>query len=221
MKSLRTWMLALIIVALVPAAGYATIQTQRAQIAVTVIVDVTPAPLARVAPGVPAPWMGSVAFSGGMHAESLQFSPTLVAQATPTPASVKVEAEVSPNPAGTLLTSDQNAVEFPATAGTTVTKTCAYHITVSTTSTNWQLKDGVYTDFSSSFPGSDLANNTYLSAPSPAPTPFVVYATDGHNWALRTVNSGKKTYCVDLSVTVPAAVPQGSYSTNAIYTVYF
>jgi hypothetical protein len=107
-----------------------------------------------------------------------------------------------------------------ATAGTAVTQPCIYTVTVHTTVTSWTLRQGLSGDFASGFPGTDLANNSYLqgATPQPTSTPFVVYPT---SWTVLASSGGIKTYCVDLTVTVPAAVAGGAYSTNAVYTIYY
>jgi hypothetical protein len=154
------------------------------------------------------------------RAEALHFtaSSTQIAQVQ---RGVKVEASVAPNPLATLLYSDQSAVEINAVAGTSTLVPCAYHVTVDTTVTLWTLKHGLTNDFSSGFPGGDVANNTYLTTPQPTATPFVVYNDNGGVWANAGSNGGMKTYCVDLTVTVPSTTPQGAYSSDAVYTLFF
>jgi len=190
----------------------ASIVQQRSQIAVTVVINVTPAPVAyvrRQARGS----ADEVAVTGTLRQ-------TVVAQAT-AQAAVRVEAKVSPNPNATLLYSDQPTVVIDATAGTTVAVPCAYHINIKTAINNWQLKHGVSNDFSSTFLGGDLANDSYVATPLPTSTPFIVYARNGGVWAPLQTNSGTKTYCVDLTIKVPVSIAGGAYSTNAVYTLYW
>ncbi len=195
---------------------------QRDQIAVTIIVNVTPAPrMAAYAPTATTASQIRAAFSldtqHALRAGALSLN-NLVAQ---NQQAVRVEASVQPNPLGTLLVSNKNSVTINATAGTTVVVPCAYTITVNTTVTYWQLKDGVYSDFSGTFPGNDLANNTYITTPLPTATPFFVYLDDGGQFALRETSAGTKTFCVDLTLSIPISVSGGTYSTNAVYTLYF
>ena len=212
---------------------WALFVTQQDQISVTILINVTPAPVVLRAPQTSAPSPYGIVASLSLdrrapaglrqafRAESVRFSPELVAQAMPTAhGSVNVQAEVSPNPNATLLYSDQPFVSINATAGTTVTLTCAYHVTVDSTK-SWQLDDGLSANFSSTFLGGDLSRATYLAPPAPAPTPFLVYATDGNKWALIETGNVMRTYCVDLKVAVPLNVPGGAYSSNAIYTLYY
>jgi hypothetical protein len=114
-------------------------------------------------------------------------------------------------------------VTLTGTAGTTVTQSCAYTITVDTPATTyWTLTDGLSNDFSGSFPGRDLLNNTYSGAtPQPNPIAFVVYPDNNNQPAQLTKAYGTATFCVDLSLTIPSAVPGGAYSTNAVYTLSY
>lgn len=233
MSARQRWFWALVAFAALPLVAQATIQQQRSQIGVAITINVTPAPVSMLRPR---PATASQTSARGIvarlvldpherlrsgSAQSLAFvGPNLVAQSANQKA-VKVEAEVSPNPAGTLLYSNQTGVQINATAGTSVTVSCAYQITVHTTITSWKLEHGVYNDFASGFPGGDLKNSTYITAPGPVATPFVVYQDDGGLWAVLTTNGGAKTYCVDLTITVPVTVAQGSYTTTAVYTLFY
>ncbi len=197
---------------------------QRDQIAVTVIVNVTPAPrmadrFRRATATSGSALRASLLLdkAGALRAQAISLS-RMVAQSQQ---AVRVEASVAPNPLGTLLVSNLTSVTINATAGTTVVVPCAYTVTVNTAITYWLLDDGLYSDFAAVFPGADLANNTYISAPQPTATPFFVYSDDGGRWALREKSGGKQTYCVDLTLTVPVSVPGGTYSTNAVYTLYY
>ncbi|MDP9024014.1 MAG: hypothetical protein M3N13_01390 [Candidatus Eremiobacteraeota bacterium] len=204
---------------------------QQDQIAVTIVVNVTPAPVALVPQGAKLDGAGIVAalsirghriFEKEFSGEALHFTPDMVALAVPTAqGAVKVEAEVSPNPKATELYSDQNVVTINGTAGTSVVVPCAYHVIISTTKTYWQLEHGLSNDFAGSFPGTDLANNTHVAAPNATATPFVVYPNNGNKWALIATSAGGKTYCVDLTLTIPLGVAQGAYSSNAVYTLFY
>ncbi len=202
--------------------GLATLVQQRDQIAVTLLINVTPAPLSyQAAPSDNEMGGGIVA---RMQLRARGSGPADWVAQVPQKA-VRVEAEVTPNPTATLLYSDQPFVSLTTTAGTTTTVPCAYHVTVQSTSASWILKHGLSNDFSDGashkFVGTVLANNTYLATPKPAATPFVVYADDGGNWATLDSNKFDQTYCVDLTIKVPASTPGGTYSSNAVYTVYF
>ncbi len=202
--------LCLLVAAVAPV--FASIVTLRDQIAITVVINVTPAPVVFVSH----PSRGSVdeiAISGRLRG-------TVVAQATAQRA-VRVEANVTPNPNATLLYSDQPIVTINATAGTTVAVSCAFHVSIQTAHVNWQLKHGVSNDFAKGFVGGDLANDTYLAVPLPTSTPYVVYADNGGVWQPFQTNSGTKTYCVDLTIKVPVSIAGGAYSTNAVYSLYW
>ena len=231
----RALFVALAIFALAPLAVQA-FQTQRSQVAVTIIINATPNPLGMSGPPAPA---SAIAVTARLHnapaeverqfeaeAQQLHFmprDPVMIAQNVQH--SVRVEASVAPNPLGTLLYSDQSAVTVNAEAGIATAVSCAYHVTVHTTITSWTLKHGLSNDFSDgaghTFVGGSVANNTYVTTPNATATPFVVYSTDGGTWANIGIGSGIRTYCVDLTVTMPITTPQGTYSSNAIYTIYY
>ena len=205
--SLRPYFLLLALAAFVIAGGtqaLAVFQSQRAQISVNIQVNVTPAPLAYNGPGAPFPL--NIALQSAQSA-------------------LRVQAVVSPNPNATLLYYNNPQFVINQTAGTTATYTCAYTVTVDKTSSAfWNLYDGLSSDFSgSSFPGSDLSNNTYVQAGSPNPkaTPFVVYPDNNNSWFKRASATAPTIYCVDLTLAIPSSVPGGAYSTNAVYTLYF
>ena len=236
LRHLRTLFIAFAIVALLPVASQALIQSQRSQIAITIIINATPNPLGFVGPPAPASEIAVTARLRGApadvqrrfeaEAQQVHFVPRdsmVVAQTVQH--GVKVEASVAPNPNGTLLYADQSAVTVNAEAGIATVVTCAYHVTVHTTVTNWTLKHGLSNDFSDgagdTFVGGSVANNSYIAAPNPTSTPFVVFSTNGGVWAVLATNGGIKTYCVDLTVNMPITTPQGTYSSNAIYTVYY
>lgn len=226
---LKKFFLAFLVLAVFPVVAQAIIVQQRDQIAVTIVVNVTPNPVGyRAGPGGAAGIVGTLSLHGsGMQkmrfqAEALHFAPGASQVAAGNQAPLKVEANVSPNPLATLLYSDQNQVTVNATAGGAAVKiACAYHVTVSTAQTYWQLKDGLYSDFSSGFSGASLSRVSYVSVPASSPTPFPVYADNGGVWAALDTNQLSKTYCVDLSLTVPGTVPGGTYSSNAVYTLYY
>lgn len=234
MKSLRYAVLLLGLSIAIPVVVDASIQQQRAQITVTITVNVTPAPIAYNGSAMETSRNGikaslvlnaREALDQTFHAENLSFvGGSMIAQATNQKA-VKVEAEVSPNPNGTLLTSDQTGVVINQQAGTTVSYPCIYHVSVSTAITNWSLDHGLYSNFidmtdSTAFAGSAMKNKSYIATPQPAFTPFVVYS-NGQNWALLQANSKSKTYCVDLELVLPASTSQGSYSSQATYTLLY
>ena len=218
---------ALAAVVLVGGRGNASfVQTQRDQISVYVLVNVTPAPVvyepsANSESGIDIR-MGLRARGSSNFVDALPAQ--MVAQSTAQHA-VRVQAEVSPNPNATLLYSNTPAVTLNATAGTTVTSpACVYTVTVHTLSTtSWTLDDGLSNDFSSTFPGKDLANNTYPQGGTPlaTATPFIVYPNNNNTWYAREKSTGVQTYCVTLTLTVPSTVPGGAYSTNAVYTLYY
>jgi hypothetical protein len=216
--------LALCVVVVASGPVFAAFITQRDQIAVTIVVNVTPAPVGMTefgaSEGVAARIRREARGSADEVAVTGQVRETVVAQATAQKA-VRVEANVSPNPNATLLFSDNPIVSVDATAGTTVVVPCAYHIAVHTTINNWQLKHGLSNDFGSGFGGANVGNNSYLVTPNPTSTPFLVYANDGSVWASLSTNSGIKTYCIDLTIKVPIGVAAGAYSTNAVYTLYW
>lgn len=201
--------------------------TQQDQIGVFILVNVTPAPIvyngASHRDDAISLRMGLRGRGSQMFTDAFtQVSPNLVAQ---NQVDVRVQAEVSPNPKATMLYSDVPSVVINQTAGTTqTTAACVYKVTVDTpATTSWTLDDGVSADFVNGWYGSSLANNTYLQASTPQPTatPFVVYADDGNKWNTKEKSTGMQTYCVTLTLTIPSTIPQGAYSTNAIYTLYF
>lgn len=207
----------------------ALIQSQRAQIGVTIIVNVTPSPVAFAPQTVarvehPEPLMAKFVLrargsSEGVDSEISSLG-TLVAQTAQS--SLKVQAEVTPNPNATLLTSNYPSATLTGIAGSTVMVPCIYQVKVSTTITSWTLREGLSSNFDGSiFPGTDLSNNSYPSPPSspnPTYTPFVVYPSA---WTVLGSGGSTKNYCVDLQVKIPGTTPQGTYSSNAIYTLYY
>jgi hypothetical protein len=221
---------------MVPATALA-LQSQRGQIGITILVNVTNPLGYKHQPG--ATDTNTIVASAHLHgaplaierafeAQQLHFvqraASTMVAANT---GGVKVEAEITPNPNATLLTSDAPgyAVTLNATAGVPMTVTCAYHVKVQTTVTNWQLKHGLSADFTNgvkSWNGSYLSNNSYSGGtPLPTSTPFTVYADNGGSWAILGNGSLTQQYCVDLIINVPTSVLTGTYSSNAIYTLFY
>ena len=210
----------------------ALIQSQRAQIGITIIVNVTPTPIVYVPQTIARANEGSridrlpIMAKFGLHARGSAQGvdstvidvKSLIAQATAQGA-LKVQAKVTPNPNGTLLTSNFPSATISGMAGTTVKVSCIYQVKVDTTITAWSLRQGLSANFDGSiFPGKDLSNNSYLSTPNPVYTPFVVYPSA---WTVLSSGGGTRTYCVDLQVAIPASTPQGAYSSNAIYTLYY
>lgn len=205
----------------------ALIQSQRAQIGVTIVVNVTPSPVV-YAPRTVAdadsrlPIMAKFALHARGSAQGVDAMTSdlgvLVAQAQ---SAVKVQAVVTPNPNATLLTSNYPATSISGVAGSTVSVPCVYQVKVQTTITSWTLRQGLSGHFDgTAFPGTDLSNNSYLtsSTPNPKATPFVVYPSA---WTVLASGGSTRTYCVDLQVSIPATTPQGTYSSNAIYTLYY
>ena len=218
----------------------ATIQSQQMQIAVNVSVQVVGTPIVGYVPhqapaqaGVPsiaaALRRATPSLARAFHAEGLHFEgdSTMVAQAQ-VQHSVLVQAEVTPNPKGTILVSDVPNVSMTAAPGQTVTLMPSCYLTVSVNmSTAWSLEEGVatvLTDAASgaTLPGTALANNTYKNSgtPQPTSTPYIVYATDGSVWSGLASGTAITTYCVNLTVTVPASATDGTYSTDAVYTLF-
>ncbi len=232
MRRLRLLLMAVAALAVVLISGQrghaSFAQTQRDQISVVVLVNVTPAPLVYA----PAHSERGTAISMRMQMRArgsgvegvpnIDIGDNVVAQAQ---SATRVQAEVSPNPNATLLYYNVPQVTMTGTAGTTLTTTCAYTITVHTASTiSWTLDDGLSNDFSgTTFPGNSLANNTYIQGGTPqaTATPFVVYPNNNNSWFARAKSTGIQTYCVDLTLAIPRAVPGGAYSTNAVYTLYY
>lgn len=206
-------------------------QTQRDQIEVTVLLNITGVAKAPAAPDAGPPVSApEIAAHIALRAKGsanyvdsdnvFERGSVLVAQQTQS--AVKVEAEVSPNPMGTLLYSNNPMVTLNGTAGTTIKQSCAYQVTVDSVQASWTLKDGLSqspTSAATSFPGTDISRNNYAGAtPQPTSSPFTVYPTA---WQNASTAGRMKTYCVDLSIAVPGSVPTGTYSTTAIYTVYW
>ncbi len=236
LQKLSFSLLALVVFALVwSRPTQALIQTQRAQIGVTIIVNVTPTPIAyaprAIAQTAPQdrierfPIMAKFALHARGSADGVDSTvvdvENLIAQSS-AQSSLKVQAKVTPNPNATLLTSNLPSATLSGMAGTTVRVSCIYQVQVDTTITAWTLRQGLSANFDGTvFPGTDLSNNSYPSPPSspnPAYTPFVVYPSA---WTVLSSGGGLKNYCVDLQVAIPATTPQGSYSSNAIYTLYY
>jgi len=230
---IRRILLAFAVAAFLPVVGQALIQTQRDQIQVNITINVTPVPLAMRDDGASGTSAKNIIarlvlnpheVPRNFHSESLSLgSDNVVAQVNQ--GAVRVEASISPNPLGTLLTSDTPGVIFNQTAGTTVTYLCPYTVTVHTTVTAWTLEHGLFTDFfgiGGSFTGHDVANNTHLQSGTPKPsyTPFIVFS-DGQSWVIADASGLTKTYCVDLQITLPATLAGGAYSSNAVYTLFY
>lgn len=153
-----------------------------------------------------------------VDADALTGTTNLVAQAQQ---AVRVEANVTPNPNATLLVTNQANITLNGTAGTTINQSCAYTVTSNAVSiTSWTIKQGLAANFTSAWAGRDLANNSYLQAATPKPTstPFVVYPSA---WTIMASSGHQQTYCVDLTLTIPATIPTGAYSTTAVYTIWY
>lgn len=227
LRWLLTGVVALAVVLVAGQEGHASfVQTQRSQISVYILVNVTPAPMGYVPPTE----AKTAPLSLGMRLRAKGSSELVdvpnvdlsdkVAQAQ---SAVRVQAEVSPNPNATLLYTNNVSVVFTGVAGSTLTQQCAYTVTAHTTQTSWTIYEGLSNDFNgTAFPGKNLANNTYLQTgtPNPAPTAFVVYPNNNSQWSVMAKSGGTLTYCVDLILTIPPTA-SGAYSTNAIYTIYY
>jgi len=251
MRNLRPFLLIFAIAAAIPVASNATIQTERAQIAISITITVT-APVGVALPshagddeavtgrsGIVASLQLDPKERPNKHyaAENLVFDThNAVAQ---NQGSIGVQAEVTPNPSGTMLygnncqgtspTSGQcGSVAITQTSGTTEVYHCIYEVVIDTTEASWTLDNGLYTDFepqgsgSGDIPGGDVAYNGYLSTgtPKPTATPFIVYS-DGAAWVSFAANADAATYCVDLTVTIPASTAVGTYGSQAVYTLYY
>jgi len=213
-RSLLRWLFALVAaLALcmhfpsVSDAGF--VQLQRAQTAVYVLVNVAPNPLA-VRPDPRA-----IAYDGP-HFD--------VAQTTKQHG-VPVQANVIANATGTLLTTDTNNITINQMAGTSAIYPCSYHVRVKTAVTSWSLTTGLSNDFDTNFNGNTMAWSDYLTptAPVPSPTPknFIVYGDNNNAWQADRRGSVNFDECVDLTLSIPTPVPGGSYSTNAVYSLYY
>lgn len=215
----------LVVLCKAPSIGGLTI-SQRAQWTVYILVNVTGLAHATVPKASPADNAIAARFTlrakgsqPNVDSEALNGMTRLVAQSQQ---AVRVEANVTPNPNATLLISNQTNITLNGTAGTTITQSCAYTVTSNASSiASWTIKQGLASDFvSGSWPGGDLGNNSYLQAATPQPTatPFFVYPT---NWSIMATNGHQQTYCVDLTLTIPATVTTGAYSTTAVYTLWY
>jgi hypothetical protein len=210
--------------------GSALLQSQRAQIGVTIVVNVTPSPIA-YAPRVIAqqvtaapPIMARLAMRARGSQDAVDSTASLdlrnMVAVQQKQSALRVQATVTPNPTGTLLVSNLPTATMSGTAGTTVKASCVYTVSVNTSITSWTLDDGLSANFATGFSGTNLANDTYLNGATPKPTstPFVVYPSA---WAAVVSNGLSKTYCVDLTIAIPGSVAGGTYSTNAVYTLYY
>lgn len=227
LRLMLTVVAAVAIALVVSGKGHASfVQTQRTQISVYILINVTPAPVvyapqadATQAPIAIGMRMRARGSSDNVDAPNVDLGNT-VAQAQ---SSLRVQAEVSPNPNATLLYTNTTAVTMNGTAGTTVNQTCAYTVTAHTTQTSWTVYEGLANDFAgTAFPGKDLFNNTYLQTgtPNPAPTAFIVYPDNNNQWSIMAKSGGNAVYCVDLQVQIPSTA-SGAYSTSAVYTMYY
>ncbi|MBV9270845.1 MAG: hypothetical protein JO165_07120 [Candidatus Eremiobacteraeota bacterium] len=196
--------------------------TQRAQRSVYILVNVTPGPYGYVNPN---DLFDTKKFGRGSALYTDVVSPDDAQVVAATQSAVRVEAHVTPDPTATLLYANSNAIEMNGTAGTTVTQTCAYTVTVQTAITSWQMKTGLASDFASNFTGGNLYFRFYENpggTPPASYTQFTVYPTTGQNaWQPMTSAGGTHTYCIDLQLTIPITVHSGAYGTNAVYTLYW
>jgi hypothetical protein len=214
-------------------------QSQRSQIGIGVVINVTPAPVsmairrAHGAQAVPAPLrVTSVAHAvrpGEKHrvpSFRLSDGSLIIAQ---TQGNIAVKANVSPAPNATLLTSNMTSVTINGTAGQSTTLACAFTVAVDTTARTWTLDTALASDFidKTTFPGGDLSWAMYSSpGPSPRPSPeattaYVVYPDNNNVAGVAVASSASQIYCVDLTIFIPTTVAGGSYSTTAIYTLFY
>lgn len=191
------------------------IQTQRAQTAVNIIINVTPGPYGYV------PAQNSAIAGAHRDGRGGGDGFKIIAQASVQHA-VPVQANVTPNPTATLFVITPNSATLSATAGgPSVTVTCAFTVKIMTSISLWTVDQGLSNDFSPSFNGANLWNNTYVSVPNPTSTPYIVYPDNNNAWSIMAKSGGTQTYCVDLTVTVPVTVLSGVYTTNAVYTLFY
>ncbi|MBV8153377.1 MAG: hypothetical protein JOY98_03100 [Candidatus Eremiobacteraeota bacterium] len=247
MKNIRPFLIVLGLLIVIPIAVEATIQQQRAQIGISLTINVTP----YVGFNPPPPGGQAAVSASGIlasttlnererpnryTAESLVFddNKTYAKVVAANQKPVQVQAEVSPNPNGTLLYGNNcqgnpgicSSATVTQAAGTKVVYPCIYQVVVDSTQPSWTLDSGLYTDFepqgsgSGIIPGGDVGYNGYLSTPKPTATPFIVYS-DGVNWTTFAANALMKTYCVDLTITIPQTTVVGTYGSQAVYTLYF
>lgn len=228
--SLQRWFFAftalavLIVLAKAPSRGGLAAQ-QRAQQTVYILVNVTGIAYQHHSADAPREIAARFALrakgsQASVDSEALDGMGTLVAQAQ-AQKPVRVQANVTPNPNATLLVTSQSNIVLNGTAGTTINAACIYTVTSNAAAiTSWTIKQGLSSNFTSSWSGSTLANNSYLQlgTPKPTATPFVVYPS---NWTVMASDGHTQTYCVDLTLTIPATVPTGAYSTNAVYTIWY
>jgi hypothetical protein len=243
MKRMRLFLVLFAILALVPLVSQATIQQLRAQITVNIDLMVTNA-LGFAAPSSSGVGSGIVADlelnksedpKRFANAENISFvGGNVVAQAVQQ-GGVEVRASISPNPLGTVLYAGCTGIPVgcpnvivPVTAGTQTSVSCPYTVTVDTTQGSWTLEHGLFSDFAGTndqganqtFSGRLLFNNSHLTTPLPAYTPFIVYS-DGQAFVNLATGGGMKTYCIDLRITVPTTVFTGNYYSNATYSLYY
>ncbi|TAM59686.1 hypothetical protein EPN52_07045 [bacterium] len=206
------------------------ITAMRAQKSVYVLINVTPSPIVYRPRSTPHGHGGHYAFGLAAARASTREAgwvadtdPVQVAQVSAQGA-VPVQANVTPDPTSSLLHTNTAAISLSGTAGTTIKAACAFTVTVGTTAPSWTLYTGLSADFAgTTFPGSDLAYNMYVTTPASPETytAYVVYPDNNNNWAVATPGNSPATYCVDLQLTIPGSVPGGSYSSNAVYSLYY
>jgi hypothetical protein len=246
MKRIRWALLLFVAAAAMPVFGDAALQSLRAQITVTITLNVTnplgmraPHPMDSGATNASSAIAATLFVNKNEDprrfaaAENLSFTGDNVVAQSVKQGAVQVRASISPNPTGTLLYGGCTAqpvgcsgIAIPVTAGTVSTTSCAYTVTIDTAQTSWTLEHGLFTDFENissgavAFSGKLMYNNTHIATPLPAYTPFIVYS-DGQAWSVAGSSGGMKTYCVDLQITVPNSVLTGTYASNATYSLYY
>jgi hypothetical protein len=217
MRRILAALVALAFVAL-PQPSWALFQQQRAQRAITIVVNVQP----------------GIAYRSLLRGLALVsplgwFLPagTLIAA---NQGSVKVNANVISDPNAGLLVLNNTQYTITQTAGTTATYACAFTVQANTTTltsppTTWTLQDGFASDFGAGFSANQMSWAGYQtpgSPPSPESfTQFINYYTNNKAWQLFKTGSGNMTFCVDLQLVLPAGLAPGQYSATAIYSLYY
>lgn len=186
------------------------VQIQRTQIAIYISMNVLPGPYGRLSDP------RRIAAADGARFDVAQVQKQ---------SGVPVQANVIANPTGSLLTSNVNTITVTQTAGTTATYPCAYKVKVTTTVTAWTLYTGLSNDFNSNWNGNTVSWLDYVSTGAPAPTAtpqsFAVYPDNNNAWQSDRKGSTTFEECVDLTVVIPIMVLGGTYSSNAVYSLYY
>ncbi|GAC1408190.1 MAG: hypothetical protein NVSMB64_16080 [Candidatus Velthaea sp.] len=202
--------------------SHSATQLQRAQIGVAITVNVTPGPFGYRVNSRPHEQLArAISIRAGAPRE-------IIAQSS-SQGAVPVQANVTPNPNATLLYSNTAAIQLSGTAGTTISKLCAFTVSIGTSIiSSWTLDTALSNDFidPSQWNGNQLSYNMLVSPvvsrPSPEPsTAYYVYPDNNNNFAVAAHSGYVLTYCVDLFLTIPVTVRGGVYNTTAIYALYY